>query len=116
MHPVRVQQFLRAVREVIVPGSDLRVVGGRVQMRTTGGYKPVDVIYRRVDDEFLDQLVVAVVADPGSDFEAEKPEEDRDGLAAERVVSELSEQVEEGQEWRALVFEFEEIDMAALGA
>jgi uncharacterized circularly permuted ATP-grasp superfamily protein len=25
-------------------------------MRTTGGYKPVDVIYRRVDDEFLDPL------------------------------------------------------------
>ena len=49
-----------------------------------------------VDDEFLDPLVGAVVADPGSDFEAEKPEEDRDGLAAERVVSELSEQVEEG--------------------
>ena len=40
----------------LVEGSDLRVVGGRVQMRTTGGYKPVDVIYRRVDDEFLDPL------------------------------------------------------------
>ena len=40
----------------LVEGSDLRVVGGRVQMRTTAGYKPVDVIYRRVDDEFLDPL------------------------------------------------------------
>ena len=51
-----------------------------------------------------------------TDFEAKKPEKDRDGIAAERVVSELSEQVEEGQEWRDLVFEFEEMDMAALGA
>jgi len=34
----------------LVEGSDLRVMDGRVQMRTTQGYKPVDVIYRRVDD------------------------------------------------------------------
>ena len=40
----------------LVEGSDLRVVGGRVQMRTTQGYEPVDVIYRRIDDEFLDPL------------------------------------------------------------
>lgn len=40
----------------LVEGSDLRVVNGRVQMRTTRGYKPIDVIYRRVDDEFLDPL------------------------------------------------------------
>ena len=40
----------------LVEGSDLRVVDGRVQMRTTAGYKPVDVIYRRVDDDFLDPL------------------------------------------------------------
>ncbi len=40
----------------LVEGSDLRVVDGRVQMRTTQGYQPVDVIYRRVDDEFLDPL------------------------------------------------------------
>ncbi|OYX67044.1 MAG: hypothetical protein B7Y88_04280 [Sphingomonadales bacterium 32-64-17] len=40
----------------LVEGSDLRVVDGKVQMRTTGGYQPVDVIYRRVDDEFLDPL------------------------------------------------------------
>ncbi|MHA6318015.1 circularly permuted type 2 ATP-grasp protein [Altererythrobacter sp. CAU 1778] len=40
----------------LVQGSDLRVVDGRVQMRTTRGYQPVDVIYRRVDDEFLDPL------------------------------------------------------------
>ncbi|MBD3730499.1 MAG: circularly permuted type 2 ATP-grasp protein, partial [Sphingomonadales bacterium] len=40
----------------LVEGSDLRVVDGRVAMRTTGGYQPVDVIYRRVDDEFLDPL------------------------------------------------------------
>lgn len=40
----------------LVEGPDLRVVNGRVQMRTTRGYKPIDVIYRRVDDEFLDPL------------------------------------------------------------
>lgn len=40
----------------LVEGSDLRVIDGRVQMRTTHGFEPVDVIYRRVDDEFLDPL------------------------------------------------------------
>jgi uncharacterized circularly permuted ATP-grasp superfamily protein len=32
------------------------VVDGRVRMRTTSGYTPIDVLYRRVDDEFLDPL------------------------------------------------------------
>lgn len=40
----------------LVEGSDLRVESGRVQMRTTRGYEPVDVIYRRVDDDYLDPL------------------------------------------------------------
>ena len=40
----------------LVEGSDLRVVEGRVQMRTTSGYQPIDVLYRRVDDDFLDPL------------------------------------------------------------
>ena len=40
----------------LVEGSDLRVVDGRIAMRTTCGYVPVDVIYRRVDDDFLDPL------------------------------------------------------------
>ncbi|AKQ41737.1 hypothetical protein CP97_06445 [Aurantiacibacter atlanticus] len=40
----------------LVEGSDLRVVNGKVQMRTTMGFKPVDVLYRRVDDEYLDPL------------------------------------------------------------
>ena len=40
----------------LVEGSDLRVVNGRVAMRTTSGYQPVDVLYRRVDDDFLDPL------------------------------------------------------------
>ncbi|MBH5322043.1 circularly permuted type 2 ATP-grasp protein [Aurantiacibacter sediminis] len=40
----------------LVEGSDLRVVDGKVQMRTTIGFKPVDVLYRRVDDDFLDPL------------------------------------------------------------
>ena len=40
----------------LVEGSDLRVIGGRVCMRTTLGYEPIDVLYRRVDDDFLDPL------------------------------------------------------------
>ncbi len=40
----------------LVEGVDLRVVDGRVAMRTTQGYKPIDVLYRRVDDDFLDPL------------------------------------------------------------
>ena len=40
----------------LVEGHDLRVVDGRVAMRTTLGYKPIDVIYRRVDDDYLDPL------------------------------------------------------------
>ena len=40
----------------LVEGQDLRVVDGHVAMRTTQGYKAIDVLYRRVDDEFLDPL------------------------------------------------------------
>ncbi|MEM7719464.1 MAG: circularly permuted type 2 ATP-grasp protein [Pseudomonadota bacterium] len=40
----------------LVEGSDLRVQNGKICMRTTRGYRPVDVIYRRVDDDFLDPL------------------------------------------------------------
>ncbi|MEM0899534.1 MAG: circularly permuted type 2 ATP-grasp protein [Pseudomonadota bacterium] len=40
----------------LVEGTDLRLIDGRIAMRTTCGYVPVDVIYRRVDDEFLDPL------------------------------------------------------------
>ena len=40
----------------LVEGSDLKVVGNSVLMRTTRGERPVHVIYRRVDDEWLDPL------------------------------------------------------------
>jgi uncharacterized circularly permuted ATP-grasp superfamily protein len=40
----------------LVEGSDLKVVGGRIAMRTTQGYRAIDVLYRRVDDAFLDPL------------------------------------------------------------
>lgn len=40
----------------LVEGRDLFCAGGRVFMRTTAGPQRVDVIYRRVDDEFLDPL------------------------------------------------------------
>ena len=40
----------------LVEGRDLVVNDGYVYMRTTRGLKRVDVIYRRVDDDFLDPL------------------------------------------------------------
>jgi uncharacterized circularly permuted ATP-grasp superfamily protein len=40
----------------LVEGQDLRVVDGHVAMRTTQGFKRIDVLYRRVDDAFLDPL------------------------------------------------------------
>jgi uncharacterized circularly permuted ATP-grasp superfamily protein len=41
----------------LVEGRDLVVDNHRVFMKTTAGLQQVDVIYRRVDDEFLDPLV-----------------------------------------------------------
>ncbi|WP_062226242.1 circularly permuted type 2 ATP-grasp protein [Aureimonas frigidaquae] len=40
----------------LVEGSDLKKIDGRIAMRTTQGYLPIDVLYRRVDDAFLDPL------------------------------------------------------------
>ena len=41
----------------IVEGRDLVAQGGKIFMRTTKGLKQVDVIYRRIDDDFLDPQV-----------------------------------------------------------
>src|ERR1700756_650497 len=41
----------------IVVGADLVVQGGYLMMKTTKGLKRVDVVYRRIDDDFLDPLV-----------------------------------------------------------
>ncbi|HAG81636.1 MAG TPA: hypothetical protein DCL61_10815 [Cyanobacteria bacterium UBA12227] len=41
----------------LVEGRDLVVVDGYLQMRTTKGLRRVDVVYRRVDDDFIDPLV-----------------------------------------------------------
>jgi len=41
----------------LVEGQDLIVTGGRLMMKTTLGLKQVDVVYRRIDDGFLDPLV-----------------------------------------------------------
>jgi uncharacterized circularly permuted ATP-grasp superfamily protein len=41
----------------LVEGQDLAVVDGRLMMRTTRGLKRVDVIYRRIDDDYLDPTV-----------------------------------------------------------
>ena len=40
----------------LVEGHDLRVVDGHIAMRTTRGYRRIDVLYRRVDDDFIDPL------------------------------------------------------------
>jgi uncharacterized circularly permuted ATP-grasp superfamily protein len=40
----------------LVEGHDVRVVDGHIAMRTTQGYKQIDVLYRRVDDDYLDPL------------------------------------------------------------
>ncbi len=52
----------------LVEGRDLFCSGGRVWMRTTAGPTRIDVIYRRVDDEFLDPLQFradSVLGSPG---------------------------------------------------
>jgi uncharacterized circularly permuted ATP-grasp superfamily protein len=41
----------------LVEGRDLLVNNGYVYMRTTSGLRRVDVVYRRVDDDFIDPLV-----------------------------------------------------------
>ena len=41
----------------LVEGRDLLIHNNHVYMRTTAGLRRVDVIYRRVDDDFLDPLV-----------------------------------------------------------
>ena len=41
----------------LVQGQDLLVDNGFVYMRTTKGLRRVDIIYRRVDDDFVDPLV-----------------------------------------------------------
>lgn len=40
----------------LVEGRDLVCAGNQVSMRTTDGQRRVDVIYRRIDDEFLDPV------------------------------------------------------------
>ena len=47
----------RQIGADLVEGRDLLVEDGYVYMRTTSGLRQVDVIYRRVDDDFLDPLV-----------------------------------------------------------
>ena len=41
----------------LVEGQDLVVLDGALNMKTTQGLKRVDVLYRRIDDDFLDPLV-----------------------------------------------------------
>ncbi len=47
----------RELNAELVEGRDLIVNDGYVYMRTTRGLRRVDVIYRRVDDDFIDPLV-----------------------------------------------------------
>ena len=47
----------REIGAELVEGRDLLVDDGVVYMRTTAGLRRVDVVYRRVDDDFLDPVV-----------------------------------------------------------
>ena len=47
----------REIGAELVEGRDLLVDGGFVYVRTTAGLRRIDVIYRRVDDDFIDPLV-----------------------------------------------------------
>lgn len=38
----------------LVEGRDLAIVDGRLMMRTTKGFERLDVLYRRIDDDFID--------------------------------------------------------------
>jgi uncharacterized circularly permuted ATP-grasp superfamily protein len=52
-------EHARLAREMgveLVEGRDLVCTGDQVAMRTTAGEQRVDVVYRRVDDEFLDPV------------------------------------------------------------
>ena len=40
----------------LVEGRDLVVEDNKVFMKTTGSYKQVHVIYKRVDDDYVDHL------------------------------------------------------------
>ena len=46
----------RSMGVPLVEGSDLVVRDNRLYMRTTHGLKQINVLYRRVDDDFLDPL------------------------------------------------------------
>ena len=49
--------FLARVMGIeLVEGADLLIRDGYVYMRTTGGLQRVDVIYRRINDEYIDPL------------------------------------------------------------
>jgi uncharacterized circularly permuted ATP-grasp superfamily protein len=41
----------------LVEGHDLTIVKGGLHMKTTQGLRQVDVLYRRIDDDFIDPLV-----------------------------------------------------------
>lgn len=47
----------REMGVTLAEGSDLVVQDGYVKLRTTSGLRKVDVIYRRIDDDFLDPQV-----------------------------------------------------------
>ncbi len=70
----------RQIGADLVEGRDLVVEDGYVYMRTTSGLKRIDVIYRRVDDDFLDPLVFrpdSLLGVPG--LSARRPPRERVG-------------------------------------
>ncbi|HEY1206942.1 MAG: circularly permuted type 2 ATP-grasp protein [Bryobacteraceae bacterium] len=78
----------------LVEGRDLLVDGGRVFMRTTKGLERVDVIYRRIDDDFLDpeafradsQLGVAGLMEAYRDGRVALANAPGNGVADDKVI------------------------------
>ena len=40
----------------LIEGHDVRIIDGCIAMRTTQGYKRIDILYRRIDDQYIDPL------------------------------------------------------------
>ena len=40
----------------LIEGHDVRIIDGCVAMRTTQGYRRIDILYRRIDDQYIDPL------------------------------------------------------------
>ena len=40
----------------LIESHDVRIIDGHIAMRTTQGYQRIDILYRRIDDQYIDPL------------------------------------------------------------